>query len=156
MNGENIFPLAFLGVFELIGGAAFGYGLRTMIKDRDPGQLFLLIWGGGFGGIPMVISLFLGLASPTPTLALVGPAVFFGMMLFSLLLAQPMTRYFGAGPTFGMLAGGLLMLAGAATAVAQYNRANVIISVALGGAIFLVGSAIMARSANAALGANDK
>ncbi len=156
MKGVDIGEIVFLGIFELIGGTAFGYGLRAMFKDRDPSQFFFLIWGGGFGGIPMLISLFSGLAGPTPVLALVGPAIFFGMAAFALFLMVPLTSNFGSGPTAGMLFGAIFMLAGAVIGVLQFNRGHEFVPLAVGGAIFLIGSLILALAANAMLRVGDR
>ena len=156
MKGVDIGEIVFLGIFELIGGTAFGYGLRAMFKDRDMGQFFFLIWGGGFGGIPMLISVISGLAGPTPAPALVGPAIFFGMAAFALFLMEPLTSNFGAGPTVGLLFGAIFMLAGAVIGVLQFNRGHAVLPLALGGAIFLMGSLILALSANAMLRVGGK
>lgn len=52
--GESFGMLLFFGLFEIIGGAAVGAGLRSAWR-RDASGLFFLIWGAGFGGIPLLI-----------------------------------------------------------------------------------------------------
>ncbi|MGE5141721.1 MAG: hypothetical protein ACM3JD_19825, partial [Rudaea sp.] len=46
----------FLGLFNLIGGAAVGVALRRLFA-RQGGWPFLLIWGLGFGGLPLIFGL---------------------------------------------------------------------------------------------------
>lgn len=46
--------LLFLSLFAIIGGAAVGAGLRNIVRGNLAG-LFFLVWGAGFGGIPLII-----------------------------------------------------------------------------------------------------
>jgi hypothetical protein len=59
------FLLAFLLPFHLGGGAALGIALRSIFKDGfKPSSIahngFLLVWGGMFGGLPLVFGLTMG------------------------------------------------------------------------------------------------
>lgn len=58
--------LLFLCIFEIIGGAAVGFALRGLLQ-RDLSGCFFLIWGSGFGGIPLVIGGVSFLTSGQPT-----------------------------------------------------------------------------------------
>lgn len=151
---EDLSPLFFLAIFQLLGGAAFGAGLRSMLK-RDFGSIFLLVWGGGFGGIPAIMGYFMFASGKAPWAAWIGPAVFVGMALFVIFFAMPMGGIFGGGPTLGFLLGGALMLGGAVTGYTQFNRANPA-TLLLGGGLFLAGCVIVALAANAVLRINDK
>lgn len=46
--------LIFFAIFEIPGGAAVGAAVRGFLH-RDFSGFFFLIWGSGFGGIPMLI-----------------------------------------------------------------------------------------------------
>lgn len=51
---ESFGMLVFFAIFEILGGAAVGAGLRSVWR-RNASGLFFLIWGAGFGGIPLII-----------------------------------------------------------------------------------------------------
>jgi uncharacterized protein len=62
--------MLFLGLFITIGFLTLGYALR------QKGQGFFLIWGAGFGGIPLVMSLMFALFMGFPVYILPAWAVF--------------------------------------------------------------------------------
>lgn len=52
---DPITQLGFLCIFHLIGGAAIGSVLRGVLRAQfSCNSIFLLIWGGLFGGMPLV------------------------------------------------------------------------------------------------------
>ncbi len=64
-NTPTSFLLLFLLPFHLGGGAALGIALRGIVKDGISVSSivrngFLLVWGGMFGGLPLVFGLSLG------------------------------------------------------------------------------------------------
>ena len=58
---ETISELAFLSIFHVIGGAALGLTLRSLVREPSLkglfGRVFFLIWGGMFGCMPLAFSL---------------------------------------------------------------------------------------------------
>jgi uncharacterized protein len=66
----KIFVMLFFALFITLGFLALGYGLR------QKGQGFFLIWGAGFGGIPLFMSLAFSLAMGFPIYILPAWAVF--------------------------------------------------------------------------------
>ena len=68
--GIKIFVMLFFALFLTLGFLALGYGLR------QKGQGFFIIWGAGFGGIPLFMSLAFSLAMGFPIYILPAWAVF--------------------------------------------------------------------------------
>lgn len=53
---EALGLLAFLAMFIIPGGAALGGFCRSLVRHDFQGlNLFFLVWGGGFAGIPLLI-----------------------------------------------------------------------------------------------------
>lgn len=50
------FPIAFLSLFHLLGGAAVGIALWDLRLGHEPNKM-LLVWGLLFGGLPMLAAL---------------------------------------------------------------------------------------------------
>lgn len=73
--GEKIFVILFFALFITIGFLALGAGLR------QKGGGFFIIWGAGFGGIPLAMSLAFGFAMGFPIYIL--PAWAMLMLVFS-------------------------------------------------------------------------
>ena len=66
----KIFVVLFFALFITLGFLALGYGLR------QKGQGFFLIWGAGFGGIPLFMSLAFSMAMGFPIYILPAWALF--------------------------------------------------------------------------------
>jgi hypothetical protein len=54
MNGP-IGTLAFVCLFHLLGGIAVGSWLRGLRHGFDSSKIFFLVWGAGFGCIPLAV-----------------------------------------------------------------------------------------------------
>ena len=68
-SGEAFSTFLFLCVFEVLGGAAIGAFVRTLLRREPPGiTFFFLLWGAGFGGIPLIIGAAELLTSDRPAL----------------------------------------------------------------------------------------
>ena len=72
--GIKIFVMLFFALFLTLGFLALGYGLR------QKGQGFFIIWGAGFGGIPLFMSLAFSLAMGFPIYILPAWALFVFIM----------------------------------------------------------------------------
>ena len=76
-SGEAFSSFLFLCVFEVLGGAAVGAFVRTLLRREAPGiSIFFLIWGLGFGGIPLLIGAATLTTSDRPSLFLAQVFVF--------------------------------------------------------------------------------
>jgi hypothetical protein len=68
-SGEAFSTFLFLCIFEVLGGAAVGAFVRTLLRREPPGaSIFFLIWGAGFGGIPLLVGGVMLLTSERPAL----------------------------------------------------------------------------------------
>lgn len=54
MNGP-IGTLAFVSIFHILGGGALGLTFRGLRKGFDFSKIFFLVWGTGFGCMPLAI-----------------------------------------------------------------------------------------------------
>ncbi len=115
---SQLAPMAFLGVFQLIGGLAAGSGLRKLLVEHALNSSFLVIWGFGFGGIPMLIGAALGASTRLPLLALVGPAVFLSALAFGLLFLPWLAQVMGPSTLATLVMGSVFTLGGSAVALA--------------------------------------
>lgn len=52
---DSLAQLGFVGLFHVIGGIAIGSGLRGLRRGFSGGTVFLLVWGGMFGCLPLAI-----------------------------------------------------------------------------------------------------
>lgn len=106
-------PFAFLAMFQVIGGLAAGYGLRKIITDHAlAGNSFLVIWGFGFGGIPVVIGVAFATAARQPLLALLGPLLFLVALAFGALLLPWLSDVLGPGTLATLTVGCAFVLGG--------------------------------------------
>ena len=59
LGADAVFPIAFLSLFELIGGLALGGTMQKIARSRFlprmiASQAFILVWGVLFAGIPLI------------------------------------------------------------------------------------------------------
>lgn len=136
----KLIPLlvVFLGIFHVIGGAAFGTGLRRMIWEGGEAE-FLLIWGGLFGGIPMVFDLFLLFGNPFA--GVIGPALFLASMLITTFFWRGVLEEIGAATLTSIVVGAGALLLGAAALPFLVERGEVVFAI-LWSSIFITAGAI--------------
>jgi hypothetical protein len=120
---KQLVPFAFLGIFQVIGGLVAGDGLHKLVVDRALRSSFLIIWGMFFGGIPAVIGIAMAAGTRPALLALLGPLLFVGALLFGMLLLPWLAQELGAGTLGALGVGCLFMLLGGGT-VAGIVRAG--------------------------------
>lgn len=76
-SGEAFSTFLFLCIFEVLGGAAVGAFVRTLLRREPAGiSMFFLIWGAGFAGIPLLIGGAMLLTSERPGLFIAQVFVF--------------------------------------------------------------------------------
>ncbi len=144
MNQELFFIVAFLGAFEVVGGIALGSGLRSLIKGQLSQDMFLIVWGAGFGGIPLVMNAAFTLTSRTPLLFFVGPALFGGAILIGFLVLPTLLANLGAGALITLGMGVLFLTIGLGVGVSMLMKREVFVGLLTGGTFTLVGALLCA------------
>jgi hypothetical protein len=139
-NLESLFPIGFLGLFQLIGGIALGNGLRSLISQRSGAEFFLIIWGLGFGGIPLLIGSVFAAASGNPLLMLVGPSIYLGAILFGMLLLPWLVEAIGGGLLTLLAMGLLFMSIGSVAGFAMLRQGEIVGGLLFGIIFFAVGA----------------
>jgi len=136
--------LLFFAVFELLGGAAVGIGLRSLLKHNLAGGFFL-IWGAGFGGIPLFIGAVMFLSSEHPVYFYAQAFIFTAAALAAFFLPddilQPGPN--GNGAYGGAITGAIMAMVGG-TVVILNLREGFGIGLVIGGIIGLLGALILA------------
>lgn len=144
---ESFGTLLFFAVFEILGGAGVGAGLRSVWR-RDASGLFFLIWGAGFGGIPLIIG--------AVTFISQGEPIYFYAQLFLFVLAVVIVALvpddlFAANRqpdrAEGPAIGGAIMTMLGGTVVLLTLQGGVSIPLLLGGFFALLGALLLVTSA---------
>lgn len=145
---DNIFGVLFFGLFELLGGAAIGAGLRGLFSsERSGAEVFLLIWGSGFGGIPLLISSATFISAGQPVYFLAGFGIFIGAIALAFLIPRDMSPSFSKLHIRATFAGGILTLGGAILLAVSLRGGFGNGGVVLGALLFLIGAALLIRTA---------
>jgi hypothetical protein len=138
---QQLLPIGFLAIFQLIGGLVAGDGLRMVFVKHAPGGIFLIVWGLFFGGVPALIGVAAAAGTRQPLLALVGPGVFIGALVFGMLLLPWIVQEYGAGTTLTLAVGCLFLLVGGSTVVGivRAGTGATIVGLIIGAIFGLVG-----------------
>ena len=139
-NFEALFPIGFLAIFQLIGGIALGNGLRSLISKRGGAETFFIIWGLGFGGIPLLIGTVFAATSGVPLLMLIGPGVYLGAILFGMLLLPWLSETIGGGLLLLLAMGLLFMSIGSIAGFVMVRQGEVVGGLLFGLIFFGVGA----------------
>jgi hypothetical protein len=137
--------LIFLCIFEVIGGAAVGTGLRGFLRlsPRVPG-CFMMIWGLGFGGIPLLIGGGTMLMGGNPAFFYAQAFVFLSAVVIVALLPQELLETNQQGKYQAAIVGAIMFVIGAALLVLLWGDADTPVILG-GGAITLVGAVLLIR-----------
>lgn len=139
--------LLFFALFEIIGGAALGAGLRKLWR-RDGSGLFFLVWGAGFGGIPLIIG--------GATFLTEGKPIYFYAQLFAFVLAMVTVALLPddlleanrePNSAEGGAIGGAIMTMLGATVVLLTMQGGLSIPLLLGGFFALLGALLLIATA---------
>src|SRR5262245_53734540 len=135
--------LLFLSIFEALGGGAIGIALRGIVR-RDYSGCFFLIWGAGFGGIPLIIGAASFSAMEAPTYFLAQLFVFFGAMALTALMPTDFMPARGEDSTNQTLAlvGAVMAMVGGAIVLLTL-RNGVVITLLAGGIVAMVGVVLL-------------
>ena len=134
----------FLGIFNVVGGVAFGHGLRSLIHDRSPRGIFMLIWGGFFGGVPCLMAASSLLAAHTGPLFLANPILFLSATVLSMTILPELVQDLGAGPLISIGMGAAFMFVGTSVGLAMLRQGTPAGGLAGGGLFVLAGGLIFA------------
>jgi uncharacterized membrane protein len=150
-SGEAFSMFLFLCVFEILGGAAIGAFVRTLLRHEPPGiSIFFLIWGCGFAGIPLLLGGFTFLNSDRP--ALFYALVFVTTMAIVLAALMPSELFSkDANGNFpNAIVGAVLAMFGAAFLLLTW-REGLSFGLLIGAGVAIVGIVVLFRAALSAL-----
>lgn len=143
---ELLGTLAFFSLFCLIGGAAIGSVVRTWRKQGPScNSTFLLIWGGLFAGIPLLMGTVLFVAHGAFHLLGLQLGVLIGVILLVAFVPDLFLESFAFDKMAPVAFGGLFLLIGVVVAVITITSEPLIALVFLvafggiGGLLFLQG-----------------
>ncbi|MBI5653043.1 MAG: hypothetical protein HZC40_21735 [Chloroflexi bacterium] len=131
--------LGFLSIFHIIGGAAIGFtlrGLRDGFSIRVP---FMLIWGAGFGGLPLIMGFVMFAQMEMPYLVLAQIFIFIGAILVTALTPDWYLDVFKSKEVGAIGFGGIFLLVGIAVAVVSF-REEPLVALVFGGIFGGVGA----------------
>ncbi len=138
----------FLGVFNVIGGVAFGSGLRMLVRERSPRGIFLIVWGGMFGGVPGLMGASTLAAARGSPLFLVNPILFLSAVALSMTILPELAQDMGAGPLIAIGVGAVFLFAGVAVGMAALKQGSLGSALMGGGIVALVGGLAFAVGVN--------
>lgn len=138
--------LAFLSLFHLIGGIALGSVLRGWLRGKFAcNNLFMLVWGTLFGGVPLVIGAVQFVAQGAIYLLLIEVAVFGGAILATALIPDWFLESFPAAKLAPIAGGGIFLLVGIGMSFSLFRTepfsalVTLVTFGGMGGAMFIFG-----------------
>lgn len=152
MSADEAFPaFLFLCVFIVLGGAAVGAYARALVR-REPASamVFFLIWGAGFGGIPLLIGGAFFLTSKYPVFFF-AQLFMFAMMIVLVALMPPELSTRAADDKLSSALPGAAMLVLGAAIILLTLQDGIGLATLAGAALGFVGAAILLRALFAVL-----
>jgi hypothetical protein len=139
--------LLFFSLFEVIGGAALGAGLRSLLRRNFAG-VFFLIWGAGFGGIPLLIGAASFLSSGQPIYFYAQVFIFLTPAVTVMLLPDDFMQASRTNNTSeaGAIVGAIMAMVGGAVVLLNLDGGN-IIALLIGGFFAFLGAFFLIRTA---------
>ncbi|MBI4674859.1 MAG: hypothetical protein HY741_24730 [Chloroflexi bacterium] len=152
MNGSEAFStFLFLCVFVVLGSAAIGAFVRTLLRREAPGVgIFFLIWGSGFGGIPLLMGGAILLPSERPALFYALVFVFVMAIMLVALMPSELFQKDASGNFPTAIVGAILAMFGAAVLILTW-REGLGIGLLFGGGMAIGGVVILFRAVLTAL-----
>jgi hypothetical protein len=114
-----------------------GIAIRRL-REATPVVLFLILWGGLFGGIPLLIGWEIFLEEGLPILCIAQGAVFLGAILGAAFLPSVLVESLVSANTAIMGFGGIFLLVGVGVAAAMF-RENLLLALIIGLVFGVVG-----------------
>lgn len=153
-GGEAFSTFLFLCVFVVLGGAAIGVFVRTLLHRQAPGvSIFFLIWGSGFAGIPLLIGGIQLLNSDRPTLFWAQLFIFAASIVLVALAPSELFEKDGSRNFPLAVVGAILAMMGAAVLLLTW-REGLGFGLLIGAGLALGGCVILFRAVLAALYSN--
>ncbi len=135
---NSITQLGFLCIFNLIGGAAIGSVLRAVLRGKfSCNSIFFLIWGAGFGGLPLVFGI-QEFQKGAPYFLAIQSAVFVIAILVVAIIPDELLATLRSPNIFTIGIGGVFLLLGTAMLFTNFLELKGLTEKLLGGGIFIV------------------
>ena len=104
--------LGFVGLFHVIGGIAIGSALRGLRRGFSGGTIFLLVWGGMFGCLPLAIGWNALGATGKPDFFMLELGILIAAILITALMPDTMLESLKSPQVAPIAFGGLFVLIG--------------------------------------------
>jgi hypothetical protein len=112
---NSISQLGFLCIFHLLGGAAIGSVLRNVLRGKFAcNSIFFLVWGGLFGGMPLVFGI-QELQRGAPNFLAIQCAVFIAAIFVVALIPEDLMATLRSPNILSIAIGGVFLTLGAIT-----------------------------------------
>jgi hypothetical protein len=135
---SSITQLGLLCIFHLIGGAAIGSVLRGALRGRfSCNAIFFLIWGGLFGGMPLVFGI-QDLGKGTSDFLIVQVAVLGAAILAVALVPEDLLATLRSPSIFTLAIGGVFLTLGAVMLFTNLLPLKTLQDKMIGGGVFLL------------------
>ena len=135
---NSITQLGFLCIFNLIGGAAIGSVLRSVLRGKfSCNSIFFLIWGTGFGGLPLVFGV-QEFQKGASYFLLVQLAVFVTAILVVAFIPEDLLTTLRSPNIFAIAIGGVFLTLGVAMLFTNLFPLKTLQDKLLGGGIFIL------------------
>ncbi|MDL1895673.1 hypothetical protein FBQ82_05330 [Anaerolineae bacterium CFX7] len=145
-SGEAFAALLFFCVFEVLGGGAVGTFVRSLLRREPAGVAsFFLIWGAGFGGIPLFVGGALLLTSERPILFFVQAFVFVMAIVLVALMPPDLFDQDAGNSVPKALVGAILCMFGAALVLLTLQDGVGVVTL-VGAALAFGGAALLGRA----------
>jgi hypothetical protein len=135
--------LGFLCIFHLIGGIALGSVLRGVLRGNfSCNSFFFLIWGAGFGGLPLVLGI-QEFQKGTPYFLVVQCAVLVSAILVVAFISDELWVTLRSPNIFSIAIGGIFLLMGVVMVFTNFFPLKTLQDKLLGGGIFIVSGGVV-------------
>jgi len=135
---NSITQLGFLCLFHLIGGAAIGSVLRGVLRGKfSCNSFFFLIWGGLFGGMPLLFGI-QEFQKGAPYFLMVQFAVFATAILVVAFIPEDLLATLRSPNIFSIAIGGVFLTLGVAMLFTNIFELKGLPEKLLGGGIFIL------------------
>jgi hypothetical protein len=141
---NSITELGFLNLFHLLGGVAIGSVLRGALRGKfSCNSFFFLIWGGLFGGTPLVFGI-QEFQKGAPYFLMIQFAVFAAAILVVAFIPEDLLATLRSHNIFSIAIGGVFLTLGVAMLFTNLFPLKTLQDKLLGGGIFiLAGGAVL-------------
>jgi hypothetical protein len=135
---NSITQLGFLCLFHIIGGAAIGSVLRGVLRGKFAcNSFFFVIWGGLFGGIPLLFGI-QEFQKGAPYFLMIQFAVFAAAIFVVALVPDDLLAALRSPNIFSIAIGGVFLMLGAAMLFTNIFELKGLPEKLLGGGVFIV------------------